>query len=154
MVDGKLKVRPIAYGSKMLSSTERRYGAAKAEMLAAVKFVDKYRTHSEGREFVLRVDNTALKWLKTYSMSSDIVARWITILGTFKMRIEHRLRDKHHNADALSKKTEFYENREEYDRTKPQVVPGFGFLSQSITTNWRLRLGWTRMLEKLETPLN
>ncbi len=73
-VDGKLKIRPIAYGSKMLNSTERRYGAAKAEMVAAVKFVDKYRSHLEGREFVLRVDNMALKWLiKTYSMSSVLV---------------------------------------------------------------------------------
>ncbi len=99
-------------------------------MLAAVRFIDKFRSHLEGQEFILRVDNTALKWLKTYSTSSDVVGRWIAILGAFQMRIEHRLRDKHHNADALSKKTEFYENREEYDRTKPAVAPGFAFLSQ------------------------
>ncbi len=129
-VDGKVKIRPIAYGSKMLSATERKYGAAKAEMLAAVRFVEKLRSHLEGREFVLRVDNMALKWLKTYSMSSDIVARWISILGAFKMRIEHRLRDKHFNADGLSKKTEYYESREEYDRTRPDVTPGFAFMDQ------------------------
>ena len=111
-VDGKLKIRPIAYGSKMLSSTERKYGAAEAEVLAAVKFVEKFRSHLEGHEFVSRVDIMAIKWLKTYSMTSDIVATWITILGAFKMRIEHRLRDKHHSADASSKKIEFYENRE------------------------------------------
>ena len=99
----------------MLNATERRYGAAKAEMLAAVKFVEKFRSHLEGREFILRVDNIALKWLKTYSMSSDIVVRWNTILGGFKMRIEHRVREKHFNADGLSKKTEFYEEREKYD---------------------------------------
>ncbi len=89
----------------MLSATEQKYGAAKAEMLAAVKFIKNFRSHLEGRQFVLRVDNQTLKWLKTYSMSSDIVARWITMLGAFKMRIEHRLREKHFNADGLSKKT-------------------------------------------------
>ena len=129
-VDGKRKVRPIAYGSKMLSSTERKYGAAKAEMLAAVKFFDKFRSHLEGQEFVLRVDNQALKWLKNCSMSSDIIARWITILRAFKMRIEHRLREKHFNAGGLSKKTEFYEEREEYDRNKPAVASGFSFMNQ------------------------
>ena len=59
----------------MLNSTERKYGAAKAEMLAAVRFVGKFRSNLEAQEFVLRVDNMALKWLKTYSMTSDIVAR-------------------------------------------------------------------------------
>ena len=47
-VDRKLKVRPMAYGKKMLNSNERRYGAAK--MLAAVKFVEKFRSHVEGNE--------------------------------------------------------------------------------------------------------
>ncbi len=138
-IDGKIKVRPIAYGSRMLNSTERRYGAAKAEMLAAVRFVEKYKSHLEGREFVLRVDNIALKWLKTYSMSSDIVSRWISILGGFK--IEHRVREKHFNADGLSKKTEYYEGREKSDQNKPAVAVGFGFLEQKVydsleTTPW------------------
>ena len=48
----------------MLNATERNYGAAKAEMLAAVRFVEKFGSHLEGREFSLRVDNKALKWLK------------------------------------------------------------------------------------------
>ncbi len=140
-VDGKMKVRLIAYGSRMLKSTERRYGAAKAEMLAAVRFVGKYRSHLEGREIILRVDNIALKWLRTYSMSSDIVGRWISILGRFKMRIEHRVREKHFNADGLSKKTEFYAGRGKSDQNKPAVAVGFGFLEQETydsleTTPW------------------
>ena len=101
-IDGMLKVRPFAYGSKMLSATERKYGAAKAEMLP--RYIKKFRSHLEGREFVLRVVNQVLRWLKTYSMSSDIVARWITILGAFKVKIEHRFREKRFNADGLSKR--------------------------------------------------
>ena len=74
-IDGRLKVRPIAYLSKMLSATEWKYAAAKVEMLVAVEFIEKFTSHLEGRKFVLRVDNQALKWLKTKSVSSDIVAR-------------------------------------------------------------------------------
>ena len=46
------------------------------------------------------------------------------------MRIEHRLREKHFNADGLSKKTEFYDEREEYDRSKPAIASGFSFMNQ------------------------
>ncbi len=102
-----------------------------AAVLAAVRFIEKFRSHLEGREFCLRVDNIALKWLKTYSMTSDILARWIYILGAFKIRIEHRLGDKHFNADGLSKKTKFYESREEYERNRPDVTPGFAFVDQT-----------------------
>ncbi len=43
------------------------------------------------------------------------------------MRIEHRVREKHFNADGLSKKTEFYGGREKSDQSKPAVAVGFGF---------------------------
>ncbi len=45
------------------------------------------------------------------------------------MRIEHRLREKHFNADELSKKTDFFEEREEYDRSKLAVASGFSFIT-------------------------
>ena len=38
-------MRPIAYGSKVLSDTEMKYGAPKAEMFAVVTFVEKYRAY-------------------------------------------------------------------------------------------------------------
>ena len=41
--NGKTVLRPIAYGSKVLSDTELKYGAPKAEMFAVVTFVEKYR---------------------------------------------------------------------------------------------------------------
>ena len=38
--NGRTVLRPIAYGSKVLSDTEMKYGAPKAEMFAVVKLVD------------------------------------------------------------------------------------------------------------------
>ena len=107
--NGKTVLRPIAYGSKVLSDTEMKYGAPKAEMFAVVTFVEKYRAYLGSEPFKLRVDNRAQSWLKTYSMDQSYIGRWIVRLDGYNMIIEHRTRDKHQNADSLSKKTEFYE---------------------------------------------
>ena len=65
---GKTVLRPIAYGSKVLSDTEMKYGTNKARMFAVVTFVEKYRAYLGSEPFKLRVDNRALSWLKTYSI--------------------------------------------------------------------------------------
>ena len=105
-------LRPIAYGSKVLSDTEMKYGAPKAEMFAVVTFVEKYRANLVSAFCTLRVDNRALFWLKTYSMDQRYIDGWIVRLDCYHMIIEHRMRDKHQNPDNLSKKTEFYERFE------------------------------------------
>ena len=64
--DGEIKDHPIAYGSKSLSDTEKCYGAPKAEMLAAVYFIEKFEASLCRAEFTLRRDNSALSWLKKY----------------------------------------------------------------------------------------
>ena len=89
-----------------------KYCAPKAEMFAVVHFVEKYRAYLGSAPFKLRVDNRALSWLKTYSMDQSYIGRWIVRLDVYHMIIEHRMRDKHQNADSLSKKTEFYERLE------------------------------------------
>ena len=92
-------------GSKVLSDTEMKYGAPKADMFVVVTFVEKYRAYLGSTPFKLRVDNRALSWLKTYSMDQSYIGRWIVRLDGYHMMIEHRMRDKHQNADRLSKKT-------------------------------------------------
>ena len=73
--NGRKVLRPIAYGSKVFSDTETKYGAPKAEMFAVVTFVEKYRTYLGSEPFKLRVDNRALNWLKTYSMDQSYIGR-------------------------------------------------------------------------------
>ena len=50
-------LRPIAYVSKVLSGTEMKYGAPKAEIFAVFTFVEKYRAYPGSEVFRLRVDN-------------------------------------------------------------------------------------------------
>ena len=129
-INGSKKLRVIAYGSRILSDAEMKYGAPKAEMLAVVYFLEKFRSHLAGRQFTLRVDNQALSWLKTYSMDNGLIGRWIARLGQYDMKIVHRPREKHTNADGLSKKSEFYRLREERRSCQGEVREGLSFLDQ------------------------
>ncbi len=107
--DGVERERVIAYGSKSLNAAQRNYSAPKLEMLAALTFIERYASYLLGRVFTLRVDNKALIWLISMNLTNNPLAcRWICRLGAFKMKIEHRERSEHMNADALSKTTSLY----------------------------------------------
>ena len=126
-IKGEEKLVVISYGSRGLRSHERNYPAAKSEMLAALTFIEYYKKLLSGQPFVLRCDNIALSWLKTYRNGEGMVARWIQRLDQFNFKIVHRLRDKHTNADGLSKMTQFYRHREE--RPAPERK-GFTWMTQ------------------------
>ena len=147
--NGRTVLRPIAYGSKVLSDTEMKYGAPKAEMFAVITFVEKYRAYLGSAPFKLRVDNRALAWLKTYSMDQSYIGRWIVRLDGYHMIIEHRTRDKHQNADSLSKKTEFYERLEEKQANQSEIKEGFSFLDKETYD----KLPLTRWLDKSGHPI-
>ena len=102
---GKTVLRPIAYGSKVLSDTELENGAPKVETFAVIIFVENYRAYLGFEPLKLRDDNRALSWLKIYPMDQSYIGRWSVRLDGFNMIIGHRARDKHQNADSLSKKT-------------------------------------------------
>ena len=59
------------------------------------------------------------------------------------MIIEHRIRDKHQNADSLSKKTEFYE-RLEKQANQAEIKDGFSFVDKDTYD----KLPLTRWLDK------
>ena len=147
--NGKTVLRPIAYGSKVLSDTEMKYGAPKAEMFAVVTFVEKYRAYLGSEQFKLLVDNKALSWLKTYSMDQSYIGRWIVRLDGYNMIIEHRTRDKHQNADSLSMKTEFYERQEQREADRPEIKDGFSFMDKETYDSLPL----TRWLDKSGKPI-
>ena len=121
----------------------------KAEMFAVVTFVEKYRAYLGSAPFKLRVDNRALSWLKTYSMDQSYIGRWIVRLDGYLMIIEHRMRDKHQNADSLSKKTEFYERLEQKQANQAEIKEGFSFLDKETYE----ALPLTRWLDKSRHPI-
>ena len=148
-MEWKSSVRPIAYGSKVLSDAEMKYGAPKAEILAVVTVVGRYQAYLGSALFKLRVDNRALFWLKTYSMDQSYIGRWIVRLDDYHMIIEHRMRDKHQNADSLSEKTEFYERLEQKQANQAEIKGGFSFLNKETYE----ALPLTRWLDKSGHPI-
>ena len=120
-----------------------KYGAPKAEIFAVITLVEKYRALIGSASFKLRVVNRALAWLKTYSMEQSYIGRWILCLDGYHMIIEHQTRDKHQNADSLSKKTEFYERQEEKQANQAKIKDGFFSWTKRPTTNCHSRGGLT-----------
>ena len=138
---------PTEKGMYVLDTdAEMKYGAPKAEMLAVV---EKYRAYLGSEPFKLRVDNRALSWLKTYSMDQSYSGRWIVRLDGYNMIIEHRTRDKHPNADSLSKKTEFYERQKHREANRPEIKEGFSFMDKETYDSLPL----TRWLDKSGKPI-
>ena len=65
------------------------------------------------------------------------------------MIIEHRTKDKHQNADSLSKKTEFYERQEQRKADRPEIKDGFSFMHKETYDS----LPFTRWLDKSGKPI-
>ena len=77
-------------------------------------------------------------------MDQSYIGRWIVHLDGYHMIIEHRTRDKHQNADSLSKKTEFYERLKEKQANQAEVKDEFSFLDKETFD----KLPLTRWLDK------
>ncbi|CAC5368542.1 unnamed protein product [Mytilus coruscus] len=100
-IDGKETV--IAYGSRTLSKTERKYCVTRKELLAVVNFVKHFRHFLYGRTFVVRTDHSSLQWLMNFKNAEGQLARWLEVLSSYNMKIKHRPGNQHRNADALSR---------------------------------------------------
>ena len=82
-------------------------------------------------------------------MDQSYIGRWIGRLDDYHMIIEHRMRDKHQNADSLSKKTEFYERLEQKQANQAEIKEGFSFLDKETYE----ALPLTRWLDKSGHPI-
>ena len=82
-------------------------------------------------------------------MDQSYIGRWIVRLDGYHKIIEHRMRDKHQNADSLSKKTEFYERLEQKQANQAEIKEGFSFLDKETYE----ALPLTRWLDKSGHPI-
>jgi predicted aspartyl protease len=96
--------RVVAYASKTLSKTERRYCTTYRELLAVVFFMKKFRHYLLGQEFTVRTDHSSLRWLTNFKDVEGMVGRWLSSISPFSYKIEHRSGVNHGNADGLSRK--------------------------------------------------
>ncbi len=102
--DGDDVERPVAYYSKTLTKSERRYCVTRRELLAIVASIKEFHHYLYGRQFTIRTDHGALRWLTNFKNPQAQTARWIEILGTYDYKIQHRPGRFHQNADGLSRR--------------------------------------------------
>ena len=94
--------RVLAYGSRTLSKAERNYCVTRRELLAIVFSLRKFRHYLLGRPVRVRTDHASLRWLLEFKEPEGQVARWLQIIDTYDIKIEHRPGKLHGNADGLS----------------------------------------------------
>jgi len=56
---------PVAYESRMLNDTERRYTVQKKEMTAMVHYLQVWRHYLLGSRFVEKINNVATSYFQT-----------------------------------------------------------------------------------------
>ena len=108
IVDKNNDERPIAFYSRSLTLTERRYSQTDREGLAVIAGLAKFNFYLAGREFTIRTDHKPLLGMlgenKPLSpMASPRVTRWAMLLSGFKYRMTYVPGSKQGNCDGLSR---------------------------------------------------
>ena len=95
--------RVVAYCSRALRPSQRRYCITKREMLAVVAMCIQFRSYLRGARFTLRTDHKSLVWLHRFKDTEGMLSRWLHSLQQFQFSIIHRPGKDHGNADGLSR---------------------------------------------------
>ena len=95
--------RVVAYCSRALRPSQRRYCTTKREMLAVVAMCMQFRSYLRGARFTLRTDHKSLVWLHRFKDTEGMLSRWLHSLQQFQFSIIHRPGKDHGNADGLSR---------------------------------------------------
>ena len=100
--------RPIAYASRSLMATERRYSQLDKEALAIIFAVTRFRQYLLGRHFTLQSDHKSLSYLLSpdkpiLPMASARLQRWELLLSAYDYSIQYWPGKRHANADTFSR---------------------------------------------------
>ena len=95
--------RVIAYASMTFSATERRYSTIERELAAIRWGVEAFRPFVIGSEFNLHTDHQPLFYLRNMKLVNSRLARTLTDLADFNMKIVYTPGKHNAAADALSR---------------------------------------------------
>ncbi|KAE8689004.1 Detected protein of unknown function [Hibiscus syriacus] len=95
---------PIAYESRKLNQTERRYSVHEKEMTAVIHCLRLWRHYILGSKFVVFTDNIPNSYFLTQKKLSPKQAHWQEFLAEFDFSMEHKSGKVNCVADALSRK--------------------------------------------------
>ena len=101
---GETKARPIAFASKTLSVSQRKYPAYRLEFLALKWSVcEKFSHWLKGHSFTIWTDNNPLTYLLTKPKLDACELRWVSKLASYSFDLKHLPGKRNVVADALSR---------------------------------------------------
>uniref|UniRef100_A0A3B3SNI1 Gypsy retrotransposon integrase-like protein 1 n=1 Tax=Paramormyrops kingsleyae TaxID=1676925 RepID=A0A3B3SNI1_9TELE len=101
---GEDKARPIAFASKTLTTSQRRYPAHRLEFLSLKWSVcEKFSHWLKGNTFTVWTDNNPLTYIMTKPKLDACEQRWVAKLVPYAFEIRHIAGNKNVVADVLSR---------------------------------------------------
>lgn len=94
---------PIAYTSKTLTDSEKRYATNEKELLAIIHALKAFRPYVYGQKFQLFTDHKPLQWLFALKDPNSKLYRWRLKLSDFNFDIHYKPGKSNYVADALSR---------------------------------------------------
>jgi hypothetical protein len=121
-LDGK--VRPVAFGSRSLSTSEKKYHSSKSEFLALKwAITDEFREYLMFHHFEVKTDNNPLTYIMTTPNLDATGHRWVAAMAHFDFSITYVKGKDNGAADALSRLTGYLDEdttQEVLDRVAPR----------------------------------
>jgi len=142
----------IAYASRLLKSSEKKYAVLQKEALGIVWSLKHFYPYLYGRHFTIITDHRPLKWLRTMTAPNNLFACWLSEIQSYDFEVRHRPGRLHSNADTLSR----YPFKGE---DKPELVPSDAVMTVSkedfaaIQENDLYAGALMKFLKKGETPV-
>jgi hypothetical protein len=96
--------RPVAFESKKLSETERRWPTHEKEMWAVIHCLKTWGHYIGSNDVMVWTDNVTLKYFATQPKLSSKQVRWQDTLALFNVDIQHKPRKDNIVPDAFSRK--------------------------------------------------
>ena len=94
----------IAYASRQLKESERKYATIQKECLAIVWGIKYFHYFLFGQpHFTIITDHCPLQWIKKMEPKSQMIQRWICEIQGYSFSVQHRNGTANANADALSR---------------------------------------------------
>ncbi|GBG58892.1 hypothetical protein CBR_g24244 [Chara braunii] len=101
------KLRPVEYMSKKMSSQKLAKSTYEKELYAVYKALTHWRHYLLGRFFILRIDHQTLRWMRTQSVLSDALKRWIEVIDQYDFDPPYLKGEYNKVVDALSRRPDF-----------------------------------------------
>ena len=97
-------LRVMAFASRSLSNSEKRYHSSKLEFLALKWAIhEQFHEYLYGSKFEVYTDNNPLTYIMTTAKLGATTQRWVAVLASYTFKVFYRSGKQNIEADALSR---------------------------------------------------